>query len=294
MKSIVKIATATLLVAAMAGCATTHNNPVDPFEGFNRAVFSFNDGLDRVALKPVATAYQKILPSFVQTGVGNFFGNLADVWTSVNNLLQGKVEDGLNDMMRVVVNSTLGFGGLLDIGSEAGLQKHKEDFGQTLGVWGVKSGPYVVLPLLGSSTLRDTLATPIDFAGDPVSYAESPRGRIAANLVRVIDARASSLSATSMVEDAAIDRYEFIRDGYLQRRESKIHDGESGPRKKADQSRIAPDNVEKVAAVESETAAPTVKTAVAGTKVKLDTALVEAAKEDATLAPRVSSDPASK
>ncbi len=251
MKSALKIVSAVLLVAAMSGCATTRNNPVDPFEGFNRAVFNFNDGLDRVALRPVATVYQKVLPTFVQTGIGNFFGNLADVWTSFNNLLQGKVEDGLNDMMRVVVNSTLGFGGVLDIGSEAGLQKHKEDFGQTLGVWGVKSGPYVVLPLLGSSTLRDTLATPIDFAGDPVSYAESSRGRIAANLLRIIDVRANALDASALVEDAAIDRYEFIRDAYLQRRESKIHDGE---RKKDVQSRTDIDNSAQVATVESETA----------------------------------------
>lgn len=260
MKSVSKIATAVLLIVAMSGCATTRNNPVDPFEGFNRAVFNFNDGLDRVALKPAATVYQKVLPSFVQTGIGNFFGNLADVWTSVNNVLQGKIEDGLNDMMRVVVNSTLGLGGVLDISSEAGLQKHKEDFGQTLGVWGVKSGPYVVLPLLGSSTLRDALATPIDFAGDPVSYAESPRARIAANLVRIVDARASALGASSLVEDAAIDRYEFIRDAYLQRRESKIHDGESGPRKKDAQIGSEIDQGAQVAEVESETAVRPVET----------------------------------
>ena len=289
MNTVSKCVTALLLVAAMSGCASTRNNPADPFEGFNRAVFNFNDGLDRVALKPAATAYKNILPSFAQTGIGNFFGNLADVWTAVNNLLQGKVESGLNDFMRVAVNSTLGFGGLLDIGSEAGLQKHKEDFGQTLGVWGVKSGPYVVLPLLGSSTLRDTLATPIDFAGDPVSYAESSRARIAANMVRVIDLRASVLDASSLVEDAAIDRYEFIRDAYLQRRESKIHDGEATPRK-PDVTLRSDDNAVQLGAVESETLARPVESL-----VTMPAGLNTAAPTDEAMANAiVSSDPVSK
>ena len=290
MKSISHIAIAVALVASMSGCATTRNNPVDPFEGFNRAVFSFNDGLDRIALKPAATVYQKVLPSFVQTGIGNFFGNLADVWTSVNNLLQGKVEDGLNDMMRFIVNSTLGLGGVLDIGSEAGLQKHKEDFGQTLGVWGVKSGPYVVLPLLGSSTLRDTLATPIDFAGDPISYAESSRARIAANAVRIVDARANALGATSLVEDAAIDRYEFIRDGYLQRRESKIHDGDSGSRKKDRKTSEDADGGARVAAVESDTSVKAVETPVSPS----DAPIVNVPKDESPATSPVSSDSASK
>lgn len=261
MNALSKYLSAVLLAASLAGCATTHNNPADPFEGFNRAVFNFNDGVDRVALKPAATAYREILPTFVQTGVGNFFGNLADVWTSVNNLLQGNIESGLNDMMRVVVNTTLGFGGLLDIGSEAGLQKHKEDFGQTLGVWGIKSGPYVVLPLLGPSTLRDAVAMPVDFAGDPVSYVNTSAGRTAASVVRVVDLRASSLEASNLVEDAAIDRYEFIRDAYLQRRESKINRGEPTPRKDDKASVTGNEGNPVSAAVESELPAATVKQA---------------------------------
>lgn len=214
-----------VLAVAITGCASTRN-PQDPLEGYNRAMFSFNDGVDRVALKPAATVYKAVLPQFVQTGVGNFFGNLGDVWTAVNNLLQGKVEDGLNDFMRVAVNSTLGLGGLLDISSEAGLQKHREDFGQTLGVWGVASGPYVVLPLLGSSTLRDTAATPLDFAGDPWSYKDPVNVRNMGTALRLIDLRASVLDASSLIEDAALDRYEFVRDAYLQRRQSRIYDGD--------------------------------------------------------------------
>ena len=230
------------MVAAVSGCATANNrNPQDPFERFNRSMFIFNDAVDRVAVKPAATVYRKTLPQFVQTGVGNFFGNLGDVWTAVNNLLQGKFEDGLNDFMRVAVNTTFGIGGLIDIGSEAGIQKHHEDFGQTLGYWGVKAGPYVVLPILGSSTLRDTLATPIDIAGDPWAYKRPLAVRNTGTVLRGIDLRASVLDASSLVEDAAIDRYEFIRDAYLQRRQSKIDDGASKPLRQSPRSDAADD-----------------------------------------------------
>lgn len=228
------------LAVVLAGCATTTTtgttgaagggtadntaarNPVDPFERFNRTMFNFNDKVDQYALKPVATVYKKVLPSFVQTGVYNFFGNLGDVWTAVNNLLQGRVADGVTDVMRFAVNTTLGLGGLLDIGSEAGLQKHRQDFGATLGVWGVQSGPYVVLPLLGSSTLRDSAALPVDFAGDPWTYVSPDPVRYGGAALRVIDMRAGVLDASNLVEDAALDRYEFIRDAYLQRRAGKI------------------------------------------------------------------------
>lgn len=218
-------------LAGLSGCASTGQpHPSDPLEGFNRAMFSFNDGVDTVALKPAATVYKTVLPSFVQTGVGNFFGNLADVWSSINNFLQGKGEDGLTDMMRVAVNSTLGLGGLLDIGSEAGLPKHKEDFGQTLGKWGVGSGPYVVLPLFGPSTLRDSAALPVDLLGDPWSYAEPAQVFNVGSVVRVVDLRAAALEAGDLVEDAALDRYAFIRDAFLQRRQSKVYDGNPPPK----------------------------------------------------------------
>lgn len=211
----------------LGGCATTNgHNPDDPLESFNRSMFSFNDTVDRVALKPAATAYKNVLPSFVQTAVGNFFGNIGDVWAMVNNFLQGKVQDGSSDFMRVAVNSTLGFGGLLDIASEAGLQKHKEDFGQTLGAWGVTSGPYVVLPLFGPSTVRDTAALPADIYGDPWTYVTPVDVRNTGVVVRLVDERAAALNATNLLEDAALDRYSFVRSAYLQRRASLVNDGE--------------------------------------------------------------------
>ncbi|MBI3283718.1 MAG: VacJ family lipoprotein [Burkholderiales bacterium] len=201
-------------------------NPRDPLEGFNRVMFNFNDTLDQAILKPVAEVYRDILPSFVQTGIGNFFGNIGDVWNAVNNLLQGKAADGVNDVMRVAVNTTFGLGGLLDIGSAAGMPKHKEDFGQTLGTWGVKSGPYVVLPFLGPSTLRDTLATPVDFKGDLWSYQTPVSSRNVGTALRLVDKRAALLNAGTLIEEAALDKYVFIRDAYLQRRAGEIHPDE--------------------------------------------------------------------
>lgn len=212
------------LTLLLSGCATT-NNPRDPFEGFNRVMFDFNDGFDKVALRPAAEAYSH-LPSFVQTGVENFFGNLGDVWTAVNNFLQGKPAEGASDVARVFVNTTIGLGGLLDVGSAGGLQKHNEDFGQTLGVWGVKSGPYLVLPFLGSSTLRDTAALPADTQGDLWTYKRPIRWRNTGSVVRVVDQRAAALELSNLIEDAALDRYQFVRDAYLQRRQSRVYDGD--------------------------------------------------------------------
>ena len=223
------------LALVLGGCASVTGDPRDPFEGFNRNVFSFNDKVDQIALKPVAQAYRAVLPAVVQAGVGNFFSNLGDVWTGINNILQGKVGDGASDFMRFAVNSTFGIAGLFDVSSEAGIPKHKEDFGQTLGKWGVGPGPYVVLPLLGSSTIRDTAALPLDFKGDLWSYADPIRVRNTGTGLRLIDARASVLDASDLIEGAALDRYEFVRDAYLQRRENKINDGEA-PRAKAGDS----------------------------------------------------------
>ena len=219
---------------ALGGCATT-NNSQDPLEGFNRTMFTFNDKVDQVALKPAAQAYRAVLPSFVQIGIGNFFSNLGDVWTGINNILQGKINDGVTDFGRFTINSTFGILGLIDLSSDAGIPKHKEDFGQTLGRWGVASGPYIVLPLLGSSTLRDTAALPLDFKGDLWSYKHPVNVRNIGTGVRLLDARASVLDASDLIEGAALDRYEFVRDAFLQRRESRVNDGEA-PRVKPEDS----------------------------------------------------------
>lgn len=244
-----KLALATVAAATLAGCAGP--NPRDPYEGYNRAMFNFNDKVDEVALKPAATVYKTVLPNFVQTGVNNFFGNLADVWTAANNFMQGKGEQGISDVMRVALNSTFGLLGVMDVASGAGLQKHKEDFGQTLGMWGVRSGPYLVLPLLGPSTVRDTVALPLDIKADPWQYNEHVNVRNVGTVVRVIDQRAALLDATNLMEEAALDRYEFVRDGFLQQRESKVFDGEANPRAKK-KSAYADD--EKPATVDSDKA----------------------------------------
>ena len=222
------LVSALAVVAVMSGCATTGgaSNPQDPLEGFNRAMFTVNDKFDQIALKPVATAYRNWLPSFVQTGVNNFFGNLADVWSAANGYLQGNGVDGTTAVMRVAVNTTFGLGGLLDVSSAAGLQKKNKDFGQTLGVWGVGSGPYLVLPLFGPSNIRDAAALPVDFYGDIWSYKYPVRWRNTGEVVRLVDKRANLLDASTLLEDAALDKYEFVRDAYTQRRQSQI-DGPS-------------------------------------------------------------------
>ena len=242
--SLARIGLALAIAASVSACATG-TNPRDPLEGYNRAMFKFNDTVDQVALKPVATAYKKVTPSFVQTGVGNFFGNLSDVWSAVNNLLQGKGEAGLQDVVRVSMNSTFGIFGLIDIASQAGIPKHSEDFGQTLGWYGVQPGPYVMLPLLGPSTVRDTVALPLDITGDPWRYKEPVSVRNIGTVTRVVDKRAALLDATNLMEAAALDRYEFIRDGFLQARESKVFDGDTDRRDrkvpKNDSSDYAPE-----------------------------------------------------
>lgn len=224
-----KILGACALIMLLTGCATTTGDPHprDPFEGFNRTMFRFNDAVDEAVLKPVASGYQKVTPSFVQTAIGNFFGNLGDVWTAANNLMQGKVEEGISDAMRVAVNTTLGLAGVLDIASEAGLTKHKEDFGQTLGVWGMPSGPYLVLPLVGSSTVRDTAALPIDFKADIWQYTDPVSRRNLGTALRIVDERAVLLDAGNLLDDVALDKYAFVRDAWLQRRESMIDRGGS-------------------------------------------------------------------
>ena len=197
------------------------NNPDDPLEGYNRVIFSFNEGVDEAILKPVASGYKSFIPEFIQAGIGNFFSNIGDIWTSVNNLLQGKVEEGATDLLRVAVNTTFGIGGVIDVASKEGLPKHLEDFGQTLGVWGVGPGPYFILPIIGPSTVRDSLALPVDLQGD-ILLRTRPLVRNTTTVMRVIDRRAAALDATNLIEEAALDKYVFIRAGHLQRRAAQV------------------------------------------------------------------------
>jgi phospholipid-binding lipoprotein MlaA len=212
--------------AIVAGCASgPRANPADPFEPFNRGVTSFNDKVDEAVLVPVATAYQRVLPSMVRTGVSNFFGNLGDVWSFANSVAQLKLQNSAETFMRVNVNTFFGLGGLLDIATEAGIDRHEEDFGQTLGRWGVGAGAYVVLPLLGPSTLRDTAALPVDRAGSVVANMNDVAWRNSLSVLEVVDTRAKYLRAGRLLDDAALDKYTFTRDAFLQHRRNDVYDG---------------------------------------------------------------------
>ncbi len=205
------------------GCATGPNaNPADPMEPLNRVVFGINDGLDRALIKPVATVYDKAVPSIVQTGVENFFGNISDVWSVANNFLQFKPKETIETFMRVSVNTVFGWGGLLDLGSPLGLAKNKQDFGQTLGVWGFNAGPYVVLPVFGPSSVRDTFGTLVDGQTDLVNNLRNVPTRNSLTALRILDKRAELLGTTNALDEAALDRYTFSRDVYLKRRASSI------------------------------------------------------------------------
>lgn len=215
-----------VIAVVLSGCATTENNPKDPFEGFNRAMFKVNEGID-VVVKPMAQGYDAAAPLPVKAGIGNFFGNIFDVWTAVNNFLQGKGEQGLSDFGRVLVNTTIGIGGVFDVASEMGLEKHAEDFGQTLGKWGVDDGPFFFWPIIGPRTTRDTFGWFVDTYADPVWYVNDIPLRNSLVGVRYIDLRASLLPTDRIVDQAAFDKYIYIRDAYLQNRFSEINDGKT-------------------------------------------------------------------
>ncbi len=231
-KRVSPLAFAVAIAAGSSGCATTANNPKDPYEGFNRAMFTVNEGID-VVVKPVAEGYDAAAPLPVKVVIGNFFGNVGDVWTALNNLLQGKPGQAISDVGRVLVNTTIGIGGAFDVASEMGLEKHAEDFGQTMGTWGVDDGPYFYWPIIGPRTTRDTVGWGVDAYVDPVMRLNDVPLRNTLAAVRFIDVRASLLASDKVVEEAAFDKYNYIRDAYLQHRRSEIHDG-SPPREKAD------------------------------------------------------------
>ena len=211
------------LAALMGGCATA-TNPQDPFEPYNRGMMRFNDDLDTAILKPVATGYRDAVPRPVRAGVGNFFGNLSDVWSTVNSALQLKVPQAGEMALRVGVNTVFGLAGLVDVASEMGLERHSEDFGQTLARWGVPAGPYVVLPVFGPSTVRDAVTTlTVDRQADLVRQIDPTGARNVAYGLRVVDTRANLLRVSSVLDEVALDRYTFTRDAYLQRRRALVN-----------------------------------------------------------------------
>lgn len=217
---------AIVCVVALQACATVaHPDPRDPMESWNRGVFQFNDTVDRAVVKPAATVYRDALPSWLRTGIGNFFNNLEDLWSAVNNALQLRGLDTADSLGRVMINTTMGLGGLLDVASEMNMERHPANFGLTLGRWGVGPGPFVVLPFLGSSTLRDTVALSIDIPANPVRRVKDDPTRDGLTLLNLIDTRATYLKAGEVVEEAALDKYSFTRDAFLQRRRNQVYDG---------------------------------------------------------------------
>ncbi len=210
----------------LGGCATT-GPPVagDPWESFNRSMFAFNDSVDRAVLEPTARAYRSVVPGFVRTGISNVFGNLDDVVVTLNDLLQLKFAEATADLTRVVVNTTVGLYGLIDVASYLGVEKRNEDFGQTLGHYGVGPGPYLVVPFFGPSTLRDSGGGFVDRAVDPVFRIEDDEAFYGTYLLRAIDTRANLLGASDVARTAALDEYAFVRDAFLQRRLNLVHDG---------------------------------------------------------------------
>ncbi len=219
-------------LALLQACTTvTHPDPADPWEGMNRDVFAFNDQVDKFVLKPVAKGYQWITPEFVDVGISNFFSNLKDIGVSVNGFLQAKPKEGGMDAARFLVNSTVGIAGFIDVATMIKLPKHEEDFGQTLAVWGVPRGPYVVLPLLGPSSIRGVGGYAGDAALHPLTYTfffANPGvswGAVGIRAVEVVDVRADFLGAEAVASEAAVDRYIFFRSAYTQRRDYLISDG---------------------------------------------------------------------
>ena len=220
------------VAALLTGCATTTAtgpaNPADPLESMNRGIYSFNEGLDEAVFKPVATAYQAVTPRVARAGVTNFFDNLGDAWSFVNNLLQGQGEGAYNSMVRFSVNSVLGIGGLFDIASEAGIERKKQDFGQTLGRWGVPTGPYLVLPFWGPSTVRDTGGMVVDAFGYPANTIDDVRWRNSLYALRVVNRRADLLKAGDVLDSVALDKYSLVRDVYLRSRIGGAASGSEG------------------------------------------------------------------
>lgn len=229
MRAALRLLSYVLVVLWAGACATippdAGKTPADPFEVYNRHMFEFNDRVDEYVVRPVAEGYVKVVPEPARDCIGNFFRNLGDLGNAANNLLQGKAYEASSDLCRVVINSTIGLLGCFDVATKMGLTRSNEDLGQTFGRWGVGPGPYFVLPLLGPSTVRDTIGRVGDTYADPVTYIDSTIVAVTTQSVRVIDVRAGLLQASRLLEGAALDKYQFVRDAYLQRRRNLVYDG---------------------------------------------------------------------
>lgn len=224
---------ALVVAVALGGCATVpaggaapaQASSADPWENFNRKVFAFNEAVDEAVLKPVAEVYRDALPQLVRTGIGNVLGNFYDAWSVANHLLQGKVQSGLDMGMRVLSNTFFGLGGLLDPATEMGLTRHSEDFGQTLGRWGLPDGPFFMMPLLGPSTLRDAVGFWVDRQVSPAQLTATSTARWAVGTLELINLRANLLQTTQLLDTVALDKYSFVRDAFLSRRRDLLYDG---------------------------------------------------------------------
>jgi phospholipid-binding lipoprotein MlaA len=223
-------------VGAPAVRPRTRTVKSDPFEGFNRGVFAFNEMLDHALLKPLALAYKAAVPSPVRTGVDNVFGNVGDAWSAANHLMQGRVKSALEMAVRVTTNTVFGLGGLFDLASDAGLERQSEDFGQTLGKWGFGPGPYLVLPFYGASSLRDALGLPLDLKASLPGLVQDGAYRWGLTTLELVHSRADLLSATSLLEQVALDKYSFVRDSYLARRRNQVFDGNPPEEPEEDES----------------------------------------------------------
>ena len=237
----VKCAAVALVVALLQGCATGPDaNRADPLEPFNRTIFSFNDKVDQAVIKPVASGYRAVTPKLVRIGVTNFFGNITDVWSTVNNVLQGKPQAAGESLFRVTTNTVFGIFGIFDVASDLNIPKHSEDFGQTLGHWGVPAGPYLILPILGPSTVRDTVGTFVDINGNALTRGKDVGFRNTATSVGIVNVRANLLDAGDLLDQAALDKYTFTRDIYLQRRRSLIRSTNSEKEERFDLPEATP------------------------------------------------------
>lgn len=221
--------------ALLQGCSTlgakTAGERLDPWENWNRKVFTFNEKLDEKVLKPVAVGYSNVVPRPVRNSVDNFFGNAADAWSAVNNFLQGKVSNGFHDVIRFGTNTIFGLGGTLDVATEFGLDHQYEDFGQTLGAWGFGQGAYIVWPVLGPSSVRESVALPFDRSVTPALVIHDGAVKWEITGLQLVNTRAGLLGASKVLDDIALDKYTFVRDAYLQRRRSLVYDGDPPPPK---------------------------------------------------------------